>query len=357
LLDWCGQGDRAYRFSVGEFVVLASRADLKQLEAAATDLRGLTAKQVFGGAKNATSVNISIAVLPLAWHTDAQQIMKDARQQLLELQQAKGGGIYVETPHEKEKTGTPQQQDKLWLARIRTALEQNRFRLIYKSIVSLEGETSQFFDVLLRMLNEQGGEIPALEFIPVAERHGLMPTIDQWVIQQAIVSMTSQQPGEQQDFGLFVRVADASIDAADKLLPWLLKQVKGYPVRPESLILTFKEEGLLDHMAKAKPMVAGLRKLRMRVAISHFGATQQSLQLLEQMPVDFLRLDEGIMKSLSNPKSSERTSSMLRQAREKGARIIAKQVTDAQMMAMLWTLGVHFVEGDYVQNPAAAKSA
>jgi EAL domain-containing protein (putative c-di-GMP-specific phosphodiesterase class I) len=169
--------------------------------------------------------------------------------------------------------------------------------------------------------------------------------------------MTSQQPGEQQDFGLFVRVADASIDAADKLLPWLLKQVKGYPVRPESLILTFKEEGLLDHMAKAKPMVAGLRKLRMRVAISHFGATQQSLQLLEQMPVDFLRLDEGIMKSLSNPKSSERTSSMLRQAREKGARIIAKQVTDAQMMAMLWTLGVHFVEGDYVQNPAAAKSA
>jgi EAL domain-containing protein (putative c-di-GMP-specific phosphodiesterase class I) len=136
-----------------------------------------------------------------------------------------------------------------------------------------------------------------------------------------------------------------------------MKTIKSYPVRPENLLLTFTEQGLLDHIAMAKPVVAGLRKMRIRVAVSHFGVTPQALQLITQVPVDFLRLDEAVIKALTNPRSSDKITEVLREARTKGARIVAKQVTDAQTMALLWTLGVHFIEGDYIPDIGQAVHA
>ena len=66
---------------------------------------------------------------------------------------------------------------------------------------------------------------------------------------------------------------------------------------------------------------------------------------------------KAVIKALTNPKTGDKISDVLREARSKGARIVAKQVTDAQTMALLWTLGVHFIEGDYVPDFAQASHA
>jgi PAS domain S-box-containing protein/diguanylate cyclase (GGDEF)-like protein len=351
MLDSCDPGDHSFRFSSSEFVLLSNRPDNAQLEQSAKALQSTVGSQVFGGKEQPASLTVSVAVLPLAWHTDTQQILREARQQVINLQNRAGSGIYLET--QRDQTGSPQQQEKVWLARIKTALEQNRFRLIYKSIVNLEGESSHYMDALVRMLGDKGEEIHALEFVSIAERHGMMLEIDQWVVQQALLNMGTQQKSDQ-EYGLFVRLSDNCIVSSDKFMPWMLKQMKGYPVRPDGLFLTFSETGLLDHLAQAKQVFQDLKKLKIRTAISHFGVSSQSLQLLEQLPVDFVRLDSAAIKALINPKAGERISETLKQARQKGVRIVAKQVTDAQTMAMLWTLGVHFIEGEYTTEPESA---
>lgn len=348
MLQASAQGDHSFRFSASEFVVLTTRPDPRQLEQSARSLQAAVSSQVFGSKEQPASLTVSIAVLPLAWHNDTQQILREARQQVMTLQNRQGSGIYLET--QREQAGSPQQQEKLWLARIRTALEQNRFRLVYKSIVNLEGEFSHYYDALVRMLNDKGEEVNALDFIPIAERNGLMGQIDQWVVTQSLLSMSTRQKTDH-EHGLFVRVSDNSIVGSDKFMPWLLKQIKGYPVRADGLFLTFTEAGLIDHLAQAKHLFQDLKKLKIRTAISHFGASPQASQLLEQLPVDFVRLDAGAIKALVNPKAGERVSETLKQARQKGVRIVAKQVTDAQTMAMLWTLGVHFIEGEYAASP------
>lgn len=347
MLQSSGAGDRSFRFSSSEFAVLANRPDLQQLEHAARELRSTVAGQVFGD-KQATSLTISVAALPLVWHNETQQILRDARQQVTAVQSREGSGVYVESP--RTQAGTPQQEEKQWIAKIKTALELNRFRLVYKSIVNLEGETSHFFDALVRMLDEKGDEVPALNFIPIAERYNLMLAIDQWVVQHALLTMGAQQKTDH-EYGLFVRVSESAITGADKFMPWLLKQIKGYPIKPEGLFLTYSETSLLDNLPKAKQLFTDLRKLKIRTAISHFGVSPQALTLLEELPVDFVRLDAAVIKALVNPKAGERVSETLKQARQKGVRIVAKQVTDAQTMAMLWTLGVHFIEGEYTQEP------
>ncbi|HXG29875.1 MAG TPA: EAL domain-containing protein [Nevskiales bacterium] len=350
MLQSCGPGDQGFRFSAGEFVVLSrGRKDLEEVEQAAKALQAAVGKQVFGDKTQPASLTVSVAALPLAWHSDTQQTLRDARQQIISLQSRQGSGVYVET--EPMLAGT-QQQEKLWLARIKAALEQNRFRLVYKTIVNLEGESSHYFDALVRMLDDKGEEVHATEFVPIAERHGLMLQIDQWVVTQALLTMGSRQRSDQ-EYGLFVRLSDSTITSTDKFLPWLLKALKGYPVRPDGLFLTLSETGLLDHMAQAKQLFGDLKKLRIRTAISRFGASPQASQLIEQLPVDFVRLDAAAIKALVNPKASERVSETLKQARHKGVRIVAKQVTDAQTMAMLWTLGVHFIEGEFTPEPSA----
>jgi diguanylate cyclase (GGDEF)-like protein/PAS domain S-box-containing protein len=345
MLQSCGPGDHTYRFSSSEFAVLTNKADAAQIEQAAKSLQATAGRQVFGDKAQPVSLTVSVAALPLAWHTDTQQILREARQQVINLQMRQGSGIYLET--QREQAGSEQQQEKVWLTRIKAALEQNRFRLVYKAIVNLEGESSHYFDALVRMIGDKGEEIAALEFVPIAERHGLMLQIDQWVVLQALLTMSTRQKTDQ-EYGLFVRLSDNSVTGTDKFVPWLLKQIKGYPVRPDGLFLTFNETGLLDHAAQARQLFGDLKKLKIRTAISHFGASPQSLQLLEQLPVDFVRLDAAVIKALVNPKAGERVSETLKQARQKGVRIVAKQVTDAQTMAMLWTLGVHFIEGEYI---------
>jgi PAS domain S-box-containing protein/diguanylate cyclase (GGDEF)-like protein len=349
MLQSCAPGDHGFRFSASEFVVLARKKDLREIEQAAKALQAAAGTQVFGSGAQPTSLTVSIAALPLAWHSDTQQILRDARQQVISLQGRQGSGVYVET--EPMQAGS-QQQEKVWLARIRNALEQNRFRLIYKTIVNLEGESSHYFDALVRMLDDKGEEIHAAEFVPIAERHGLMLQIDQWVVTQALLALSTRQRTDQ-EYGLFVRLSDNTITSTDKFLPWLLKTLKGYPVRPDGLFLTLSETGLLDHMAQAKQLFGDLKKLRIRTAISRFGVSPQAPQLLEQLPVDFVRLDAAAIKALVNPKAGERVSETLKQARQKGVRIVAKQVTDAQTMAMLWTLGVHFIEGEFTLEPSA----
>lgn len=353
MLQAPASGDRSFRFSSSEFVVLMNRPNPQQLEEAARQLRTSVGNQSFGG-KQSTALTVSIAVLPLAWHSDTQQILREARQQVSTIQSREGSSVAVESP--RAQAGTPQQEEKQWVARIKMALELNRFRLIYKSIVNLEGETSHFFDALIRMVDEKGAEIAALDFLSIAERNGLMLPIDQWVLQQALLTMAARQKTDQ-EYGLFVRVSDSGISEAEKFMPWLLKVIKGYPVKAEGLFLTFTETGLLDNLPKAKLLFTDLKKLKIRTAISHFGVSPQALHLLEQLPADFVRLDAAVIKALVNPKAGERVSETLKQARQKGVRIVAKQVTDAQTMAMLWTLGVHFIEGEYAEPETAMKNA
>ncbi len=348
ILGSCKPDDHSFRFSSSEFVLLTNQADMQKLAASAKTLQNAVSSQVLGGEEHPTSLTISIAVLPLVWHSDTQEILREARQQVTNLQGRQGTGIYLE--EQRDHTGSPQQQEKAWVLRIKHALDNNLFRLIYKNIVNLEGESSHLQDALVRMLGDKGEEIQAVEFVSIAERNGLMLMIDQWVVLQALLSISSRRKTEQDD-GLFLRLSENTLVAADKFLPWLLKQIKGYPVRADALYLTFTETNLLDNLAQAKQLFADLKKLKIRTAISHFGVSPQSVQLLEQLPVDFVRLDAAVIKALINPKAGEKVSDTLRQARQKGVRIIAKQVTDAQTMAMLWTLGVHFIEGDYVIKP------
>ncbi len=108
-----------------------------------------------------------------------------------------------------------QDQDRLWVQQIKAALKENRFRLVQQPIASLVGEDLGMYDVLVRMLDEQGQEVLPSVFMPAAERNDLMKNIDRWVIGAAMSFCAARKPG-----ALFVRLSQDTL--SDAALPgWL----------------------------------------------------------------------------------------------------------------------------------------
>ncbi len=137
-----------------------------------------------------------------------------------------GGGRVNIVDHRQEDTKR-EAADELWVKRIRAALMENRFRLMQQPIASLLGEDKGMFDVLVRMVDEQGEELLPAEFMAAAERNDLMKNIDRWVI-GASMTFIASRPVKQ----LFVRLSKDSV--RDKsLLQWLQNQLKVLTRRTE----------------------------------------------------------------------------------------------------------------------------
>ena len=121
-----------------------------------------------------------------------------------------------------------QAYDKIWVKHIKSALMENRFRLVQQPIASLLGEDKGMFDVLVRMLDEQGNEVLPAEFIAAAERNDLMKNIDRWVIGASMSFAANRKAA-----CIFVRVSkDTVLDKS--LLAWLETQLQVAENRAEA---------------------------------------------------------------------------------------------------------------------------
>src|SRR6202042_3433082 len=145
-----------------------------------------------------------------------------------------GNQMYVV---DKSDTDTRVQgYDKIWVKHIKSALMENRFRLVQQPIASLLGEDKGMFDVLVRMLDEQGTEVLPAEFIAAAERNDLMKNIDRWVIGASLSFAANRKAS-----AIFVRISkDTVLDKT--LIAWLETQLKSLKIEPNRLCMQVTEE-------------------------------------------------------------------------------------------------------------------
>ena len=176
---------------------------------------------------------------------------------------------------------------------MKAALMENRFRLMQQPIASLLGEDKGMFDVLVRMVDEQGEELLPAEFMAAAERNDLMKNIDRWVI-GASMTFCASRPVKQ----LFVRLSKDSV--RDKsLLQWLSNQLKASRVEPSRLAFQISEQIATEYLADTTELANGLRKAGFRFAIEHFGTGRDPQRLIAHLPIDFIKVDGTLMQGLA----------------------------------------------------------
>jgi diguanylate cyclase (GGDEF)-like protein/PAS domain S-box-containing protein len=339
------EGDLAGRFSGNGFMVLLERGNSRDVQAWAEHVLNKVATEVFqvGTKSLSTTCTIGLGPVPGEIHEPDGPVADayNANRQGREL-----GGNRVQL---LEHTGAMlrlQDADRQRVKQIKSALMENRFRLVQQPIASLVGEDLGMFDVLVRMLDEQGQEVLPSLFMPAAERNDLMKNIDRWVIGAAMTFCAARKPG-----ALFVRLSQETV--SDTSLPtWLSSQLKTTRIEPQRIVFQIREEVAAQQIKQAVALQDALRELKFRFAIEGFGLGRDTEQLLGHLSPDFVKIHGALMQGLSGDQDKQsRVKTLVDLAHGCKAITIGERVQDANTMAVLWQLGVEFIQGYFINAP------
>ncbi|MGH8186843.1 MAG: EAL domain-containing protein, partial [Steroidobacteraceae bacterium] len=282
-------GDLFGRFGDATLFLLMERGTPRDIETWANQLLRKIANQVFrvGDKQISCTCSVGIGLIDLR-SPDPATSLKDATTARRNAQQ-EGGNRVAAIDHQDEDTRR-QAADEIWVRHIRAALMENRFRLLQQPIASLLGEDRGMYDVLVRMVDEQGQELLPSEFMAAAERNDLMKNIDRWVI-GASMTFCKSRPVKQ----LFVRLSKDSV--RDKsLLQWLTNQLKATRLDPQRIAFQISEQVAAEYLADATELASGLRKGGFMFALEHFGTGRDPRRMLAHLPIDYIKVDGTLMQ-------------------------------------------------------------
>ena len=240
--------------------------------------------------------------------------------------------------------------DPVMRQQIRDAIANDRFRLVYQPIVPLHAQPAERYEALIRMIGENGEEIPPGSFIPAAENAGLMPEIDRWVIRSSMQTLVKLH-GDNKETSLLVKLSGYSVKD-QTLLAWINEQLNEFHLPGDILIFEIKETCMLRQPEAVVQLINGLKQLHCRTALGHFGSDPRSLDYLEQLHVDFVKLDGAFVDNLSgDSKSLAMVKAVVQTAHDLGTLTVATFVQDASKMAALWQCNVDYIQGYFLQAP------
>ncbi|MEO7386229.1 MAG: EAL domain-containing protein [Gammaproteobacteria bacterium] len=337
-------GDLYGRFGGTMFTVLVERGTMTDVQAWANQLRKAVANQVFEVETQSTSMSCTIGLCevrpsdqnPAELLAEAELACRKGRDQ---------GGNRVVLSDSTNVTERLRQTDSLWIARIRAALMQNRLRLVHQPVVGLHEEVQGVLDTRVRLIDEQGEPVLPSDFIPAAERAHMMKNIDRWVIGASFSFCVARQPNL-----VFVRLSrDSVLD--DSLLEWLKARAQSTRLKPAQVCFQISEELALQQLKQSKALAERLRESGFLFAVDHLGMGRDSSQILGHLPMQFVKVDGSLMQGLHRDKElQKKVGDIAARARELKIKTIAERVENASTMAVLWQLGISFVQGNFTQT-------
>jgi PAS domain S-box-containing protein len=297
----------------------------------------------FGAKSIKATVTVGLAFVPTASAT-AELIAQDALDALRRGRQ--NGGNQLFAYNRLDGDTRVQSYDAVWIKMIKTALMENRFRLVLQSIAGLNGQDAHMSDVLIRMIDPSGSEILPSEFLPPAERADMLKNIDRWVIGASLQLAAQRKEGK-----LFIRLSSASV-VDPTLLSWLDAQIRTAQVNPDQLCIQIAEDVMLGHLQEVRRLSDALRTRGLSLAIVNFGVSESAASMLDSIKADYVKIDGSLLQGLnSNHIAQQRIGGIVAAAHDRKIPAIAERIEDANTMAVLWQLGVDYVQGFFLQQP------
>lgn len=241
-----------------------------------------------------------------------------------------------------------------WIGRIRQALEEDRFVLYSQPILPLAPglQTKMHCEILLRLKDENDQIVPPVAFIPAAERYGLMPAIDRWVIRNALALHAQRARSGVEDEIYAINLSGTSMGDVD-FLPFVREQFQATKVPPQSICFEITETAAIANLAKAAVLIRTLRDLGCRIALDDFGSGMSSFSYLKHLPVDYLKIDGSFVKDMArNPIDHAMVEAINRVGQVMHIETIAEFVESEETLQRLKIMGVDFAQGYAIGKPA-----
>ena len=328
-------------------VVLDSRQD-DAIRDWITKLQQSVSNAIFDAGTRSISVTASIGGSLLGEkNANAELLLNQASQALRTAQSLGGSKMELHDPAAREKADD--ERDRYWLDLLQQALANDGLVLYHQQTISLQDAEGDYSEILLRMNGPQGEVLPGF-FMPIAEKHGLTRAIDRWVLDQTIARLQAREAqGQQTTF--FIKLTASSLQD-DTLLPWIGERLRQVTLKRGRIVLEMTESKVMTLLRPAQEFVNGWKKLGGQFALEQFGSGLNSFQLLNHIDADYLKIDRSYMAELpQHPENQKKVTEICQQARELKRQTIAEWVEDATSTSLLFSCGVDFVQGNFLQPP------
>jgi EAL domain-containing protein (putative c-di-GMP-specific phosphodiesterase class I) len=234
--------------------------------------------------------------------------------------------------------------DALW-----KALTRNQFQLVYQPIVTLKDRKIIGVEALVRWDHPEHGNVPPLEFIPIAEHSGLIVSIGQWIMTTACTDMAVLQ----KEYGVYVSVNVSTRQLIhSNFATWVLKVLARAKYPPSALMVELTESVLMEDTVVMKTAFDRLRLRGVQVAIDDFGTGFSSLARLQSFPIDVIKLDRAFVTDIDVHKIAQgMATAILQLSAAVGAEVIVEGVETEAEAKTLINLGFTKGQGFLYSRP------
>ena len=260
------------------------------------------------------------------------------------------GGNQSNTYVPKACEMTQEEEDSITTGFIKDALNNNLIKAYYQPLVSIKAEAGERYLSSLEIGTADGKVLKRDDYQAAAERTGTAKTLDRWAILHAIKKIAEGNRGSRKVELFILLSADSVLDT--NLAPWIAENLVKAGVSGEQLAFMVNEGHAVNHLKAVKALFKGLKQISCQFAIDEFGTGLNPFQLVKHINADYVRINIAYMENL--PQNSENQQSireLASQTASMGIRAITPGVEDAAILSVLWSLGVDFVQGNFLQAP------
>lgn len=341
-------GEEAFLARLGgdEFAVVLMDTCLEKASAVANELlQALRIEEFSVEGHNVTiKVTASIGIMMIDGTLDTQTIFSYADVALYTAKDEGKNRIYsiqsgVDTNILAESTRT--------ILQINDALKENRFTLYLQPVFTKEGIILHF-EALLRMLNLEGDLVFPNEFLPTAERFGLMSQIDQWVVNSAL-EILKKHP----QLGIFVNISASSLGDRE-LLKFIEYRIDKSNIQPSRIGFEITETAAIKDIDQAEHWIRRLKQKGCKFALDDFGVGFLTFTHLQRLPVDFLKIDGSFIRNIDVDQTNRALVQAINAvAHALGQATIAEYVENENIWTVLRELKIDYGQGYFLGKPAA----
>ncbi|HET6891119.1 MAG TPA: EAL domain-containing protein [Pyrinomonadaceae bacterium] len=348
------QRDTLARLGGDEFGLLLESCPLDQAEGIARDILESIRNFRFSWEGKNFSVGISIGVTAITPDSKDIATILSVSDTACYVAKEKGRNrIQVYGANDLELADRQREMRKV--ARIREALDENRFTLFFQPIAPLSKTLRRggHIEILLRMLGPENQLVPPSEFIPAAERYNLMPALDRWVIENAFAAYKKihRERGEEAPNTWAINLSGTSLDS-DGLIEFIRAKSALHGVPPKAICFEITETAAVANIDKAMNFIWGLRTDGFKFALDDFGKGMSSFSYLKSLPLDFVKIDGDFVKNVLQDKVSIGIVQAINHvAQVMQLQTIAEYVASPELLHKVTALGINYAQGYAVGKP------
>ena len=188
-------------------------------------------------------------------------------------------------------------------------------------------------------------------FVMRIERTGYGKMLDRWIILNAFKKLAERRE-KGTDMRLFIKLSANSILDKD-IIGWLREQLSNNNISPGFVCFEIKEHVLISHFKEAKNLVAGLQEIKCEFAIDAFGSGDDPTKILKAIPANYVKICKSLMSGIGENQENQNAIREIADAlKPMGTKVISQFVEDADSLSTLWSLGINFTQGNFLQPPS-----